>query len=159
MWWCRTQGGLQISRFARSASLRGATWQTTLDGDALQQAGRVSDRARPSSATSVDQDEAMKAAAVRYIVTRPLPLAARKRGPHHGVFHPERCRQTAAAVPSPALAVPASLHASLMARLWRDQGKREEARELLTPVYDWFTEGFDTLDLKQAKALLDELHA
>jgi predicted ATPase len=42
-----------------------------------------------------------------------------------------------------------------MARLWRDQGKREEARELLAPVYGWLTEGFDTLDLKEAKALLD----
>jgi predicted ATPase len=46
-----------------------------------------------------------------------------------------------------------------MARLWRDQGKRDEARELLAPVYGWFTEGFDTLDLKGAKALLDELAA
>jgi predicted ATPase len=46
-----------------------------------------------------------------------------------------------------------------MARLWRDQGKREEARELLAPVYGWFTEGFETLDLKEAKALLDELAA
>jgi predicted ATPase len=44
-----------------------------------------------------------------------------------------------------------------MARLWRDQGKRDEARDLLTPVYGWFTEGFDTLDLKEAKTLLDEL--
>ena len=44
-----------------------------------------------------------------------------------------------------------------MARLWRDQGKREEARELLAPVYGWFTEGFDTLDLKEAQALLGEL--
>jgi predicted ATPase len=44
-----------------------------------------------------------------------------------------------------------------MARLWRDQGKRSEARDLLAPVYGWFTEGFDTLDLKQAKALLEEL--
>ena len=43
-----------------------------------------------------------------------------------------------------------------MARLWRDQGKRDEARELLAPVYGWFTEGFDTRDLKEAKALLDE---
>jgi predicted ATPase len=43
------------------------------------------------------------------------------------------------------------------ARLWRDQGKRDEARELLAPVYSWLTEGFDTLDLKDAKALLDEL--
>jgi predicted ATPase len=44
-----------------------------------------------------------------------------------------------------------------MARLYRDQGKRDEARDLLTPVYGWFTEGFDTLDLKEAKALLDEI--
>ena len=46
-----------------------------------------------------------------------------------------------------------------MARLWRDQGKRQQARDLLAPVYAWFTEGFDTLDLKEAKAVLDELHA
>jgi predicted ATPase len=44
-----------------------------------------------------------------------------------------------------------------MARLWRDQGKRDEARDLLAPVYGWFTEGFDTLDLKEAKALLNAL--
>ena len=44
-----------------------------------------------------------------------------------------------------------------LARLWRDQGKRAEARDLLAPVYDWFTEGFDTADLNEAKALLDEL--
>jgi len=46
-----------------------------------------------------------------------------------------------------------------MARLWRDQDKRDEARDLLAPVYGWFTEGFDTLDLKDAKALLEELAA
>ena len=46
-----------------------------------------------------------------------------------------------------------------LARLWRDQGKRDAARDLLAPVYNWFTEGFDTLDLKEAKALLDELAA
>jgi predicted ATPase len=44
-----------------------------------------------------------------------------------------------------------------MARLWGDQGKRDAARGLLAPVYGWFTEGFDTLDLKEAKALLDAL--
>jgi predicted ATPase len=50
------------------------------------------------------------------------------------------------------------LRASMsLARLWRDQGKVEQARELLAPVYGWFTEGFDTLDLKEAKALLDAL--
>ena len=46
-----------------------------------------------------------------------------------------------------------------MARLWRDQGKRDEARNLLAPIYGWFTEGFDTRDLKEARALLDELRA
>jgi class 3 adenylate cyclase/tetratricopeptide (TPR) repeat protein len=44
-----------------------------------------------------------------------------------------------------------------LARLWRDQGKRAEARDLLAPIYNWFTEGFDAPDLKDAKALLDEL--
>jgi predicted ATPase len=44
-----------------------------------------------------------------------------------------------------------------MARLWRDQGKRRQAHDHLAPIYGWFTEGFDTLDLKEAKALLDEL--
>src|SRR5277367_1302725 len=47
--------------------------------------------------------------------------------------------------------------ATSLARLWRDQGKRAEARDLLAPIYAWFTEGFDTGDLKEAKALLDEL--
>jgi predicted ATPase len=47
--------------------------------------------------------------------------------------------------------------ATSLARLWRDQGKTQQARELLAPVYGWFTEGFDTLDLKEAKALLEEL--
>jgi predicted ATPase len=46
-----------------------------------------------------------------------------------------------------------------MARLWRDQGEREEARELIAPVYGWFTEGFDTRDLKEAKGLLEKLAA
>ena len=44
-----------------------------------------------------------------------------------------------------------------LARLWLNQGKRREARDLLAPVYGWFTEGFDTRDLKEAKRLLDEL--
>jgi predicted ATPase len=44
-----------------------------------------------------------------------------------------------------------------LARLWRDRGKVREARELLAPVYGWFTEGFDTRDLNEAKTLLEEL--
>jgi predicted ATPase len=46
-----------------------------------------------------------------------------------------------------------------ISRLWRDQGKPQQARELLAPVYGWFIKGFDTLDLKEAKALFDEVHA
>jgi predicted ATPase len=46
-----------------------------------------------------------------------------------------------------------------MARLWRDQGKRQKAQDLLAPVYGWFTEGFDTPDLKEAKSLLEQLKA
>ena len=47
--------------------------------------------------------------------------------------------------------------ATSLAQLWADQGKRAEAYDLLAPVYGWFTEGFDTADLKEAKTLLDEL--
>ena len=49
--------------------------------------------------------------------------------------------------------------ATSLAGLWRDQGKPEAARELLAPIYDWFTEGFETADLKEAKALIDDLGA
>jgi predicted ATPase len=44
-----------------------------------------------------------------------------------------------------------------LSRLWRQQGKKEEARQLLAEIYGWFTEGFDTQDLREAKALLEEL--
>jgi predicted ATPase len=47
--------------------------------------------------------------------------------------------------------------ATSLARLWQSQGKRQEAYGLLAPVYHWFTEGFDTADLQDARALLDEL--
>jgi predicted ATPase len=49
------------------------------------------------------------------------------------------------------------LAAMSFARLWREQSKMQQARELLAPVYGWFKEGFDTRDLKEAKALLEEL--
>jgi predicted ATPase len=44
-----------------------------------------------------------------------------------------------------------------LSRLWQRQGKRDAARELLAPIYGWFTEGFDTADLQEARGLLDEL--
>jgi predicted ATPase len=47
--------------------------------------------------------------------------------------------------------------ATSLARLWLDRGRRNEARDLIAPIYGWFTEGFDTPDLREAKALLDPL--
>jgi len=44
-----------------------------------------------------------------------------------------------------------------LSRLWQHQDKRDQARELLAPIYGWFTEGFDTADLQEARALLEEL--
>jgi predicted ATPase len=70
----------------------------------------------------------------------------------------EDCYQHALAMARKQQAKFWELRASIsLARLWRDQGKRSEARELLEPIYGWFTEGLDTPVLKEAKALLDEL--
>jgi predicted ATPase len=78
--------------------------------------------------------------------------------PEPGAAKAETCFERALAVARSQQAKSFELRAAIsMARLWRDRGKRDEARELLAPVYGWFTEGFDTPDLKQAKALLDEL--
>jgi predicted ATPase len=72
----------------------------------------------------------------------------------------EGCFDRALAVARQQQAKSWELRASMsLARLWRSQGKVQQARELLAPVYGWFTEGFDTRDLKEAKALLEELAA
>jgi class 3 adenylate cyclase/predicted ATPase len=70
----------------------------------------------------------------------------------------EACFERALAVAREQQAKSWELRAAMsLARLWHGQGKRQQARDLLAPVYGWFTEGFDTLDLKEAKALLDAL--
>jgi predicted ATPase len=70
----------------------------------------------------------------------------------------ERSYQQAIAVAKRQSAKTFELRASTsLALLWRDQGNRDEARDILAPVYGWFTEGFDMRDLKEAKALLDHL--
>ena len=75
------------------------------------------------------------------------------------VFGDRACGRDCAEATGEVLGTPELRAVMSMARLWRNQGKREEARELLAPVYGWFTEGFETLDLKKGKALLDELAA
>ena len=80
--------------------------------------------------------------------------------PERDLTKAEACFEQALAVARQQQAKSWELRAAIsMARLWRQQGKRDEARELLAPIYSWFTEGFDTVNLKQAKALLDELAA
>ena len=70
----------------------------------------------------------------------------------------EACFQQALAIArSQRAKSPELLAAMSLARLWQQQGKWQKAYELLAPVYEWFTEGFDTADLKEAKALLEEL--
>jgi len=74
----------------------------------------------------------------------------------HGAAH--ACFQQALTVARRQQAKSLELRAAMsLARLWQQQGKRTEARELLAPLYGWFTEGFDTADLQEAKVLLDEL--
>ena len=65
---------------------------------------------------------------------------------------------TAATVGGTSVGRAAQLRTSIaLAQLWQTQGKRQDAHDLLAPVYDWFTEGFDTADLKAAKEFLDDL--
>jgi predicted ATPase len=80
--------------------------------------------------------------------------------PEPDVAKAEACFERALAVARKQQAKSWELRAAMsMARIWRDQGRRQQARDLLAPLYAWFTEGFDTRDLKEAKVLLDELHA
>ena len=80
------------------------------------------------------------------------------RMPEHGEDEAEALFRKASAIARSQEAKSLELRAATsLARLWQKRGKKDDARALLAPVYDWFTEGFDTLDLKDAKALLDEL--
>jgi predicted ATPase len=79
-------------------------------------------------------------------------------GSPDGQYEAANCYQEALVVARRQRAKSLELRAAIcLARLWCDQGRRDEARGLLEPVYGWFTEGFDRPDLQDAKALLDEL--
>ena len=79
-------------------------------------------------------------------------------GGTHAVPEAEECVRLALTVARRQQAKSLELRAAMsLARLWQQQGQRTAAYELLAPIYGWFTEGFDTADLQEAKALLEEL--
>ena len=79
-------------------------------------------------------------------------------GPRPTGEEAEACFHQALAIARRQQAKSLELRAAMsLSRLWQQQGKRTEAYELLAPIYGWFTEGFDTADLQEAKALLEEL--
>src|SRR5499426_981760 len=81
-----------------------------------------------------------------------------RQGPRPPWEEAEACFQQARAIARQQQAKSLELRAAMsLSRLWQQQGKRAEAHALLAPVYGWFTEGFDTADLQEAKVLLDEL--
>ena len=86
-----------------------------------------------------------------------LMLQSRVQSPESRVQEAEECFHQALNVARKQGAKSLELRAvRSLAHLWQQQGKKTEARNLLTPVYNWFTEGFETADLKDAKALLDQ---
>jgi predicted ATPase len=81
-----------------------------------------------------------------------------RQGPRPPWEEAEACFQQALAIARQQQAQSWELRATMsLARLWQHQGKRAEARDLLAPIYGWFTEGFNTADLQDARALLEEL--
>jgi predicted ATPase len=106
---------------------------------------------------SDEDDRNKQGTGVRAEINRVAGEIALK-SPEQDAAKAQACFERALAVARQQQAKSWELRAAMsMARLWRDQGKQKEARELLAPVYGWFAEGFDTRDLKEAKSLLDEL--
>ena len=104
--------------------------------------------------TAVEKTEERTSEADIYCVAGKIELLS----PEHDAAKAQAYFERALAVSREQQAKSFELRAAMsLARLWRDQGKPQQARELLAPVYGWFTEGFDTLDLREAKALLEEL--
>jgi class 3 adenylate cyclase/predicted ATPase len=144
--------------FAATGNTSGVTGRLWLFAYCCQRAGEL-DEALELLAKGLD---AAKATGERYHEAELLRLKGELLVAHRPALshEAEACFQRALTVAREQEAKLFELRASTsLARLWRDQGKRDEARDLLAPVYGWFTEGFDTLDLKEAKALLNELAA
>ncbi len=134
-------GDAQALRLTQLAELYGSAGQPETGLDVL------------AAALAADTEERFDAAE-RYSIKGELLLRLSCPDIHQA----ENCFQQALAVARRQQAKPLELRAAMsLSRLWQRQGKRDEARKLLAPIYSWFTEGFDTADLQEAKALLDML--
>jgi predicted ATPase len=92
------------------------------------------------------------------LLSRPGSPRPQTKGRRRRMVEAERCFQQALEVARRQAAKSLELRAAMnLSRLWQHQGRRQEAYDLLAPVYNWFTEGFDTADVQEAKALLEEL--
>jgi predicted ATPase len=106
----------------------------------------------------VDKTEERVSEAELYRIKGTLTLQSKVQGPKFKVEEAEECFLKAIEIARRQQAKSLELRAVMsLSRLWQHQGKKEEARRMLAEVYGWFTEGFDTADLKEAKALLEEL--
>jgi predicted ATPase len=108
--------------------------------------------------TLVDTTGAREWEAELYRLKGQLTLQSKVQGPKPKVQEAEECFHQAIEIARQQNAKSLELRAVMsLSRLRQDQGKKEEARHMLAEIYGWFTEGFDTKDLQEAKALLDEL--
>jgi predicted ATPase len=134
-------------------------WYLALFAEACRATGKIEAgmRALAQARELVEQSEARWCEAELHRLQGEFFLNAES-GMQNVEFTPEACFQKALSIARRQEAKSWELRAATsLARLWQSQGKRQEAYDLLAPVYGWFTEGFDTADLKEAKALLDEL--
>src|SRR5713226_8664271 len=125
---------------------------------ALSRKGQISTRRRPTTPpVSTWMNRACCSGSVRWL-TSPLSIWRPSRAARRGESPAAECFHKAIEIARRQQAKSLELRAVMsLSRLWQRQGKKDEARQLLAEIYGWFTEGFDTKDLQEAKALLEEL--
>ena len=149
-----------IAAFQATGSKVAVPYQLALLAEACEKADQVEEGLRVvgEALDIVNKQEERYYEAALYRLKGELILQAQSAGAEHRRKEAEACFHTSIKVAQRQAAKSWELRAAMsLARLWQQQGKRTEARDLLAPVYEWFTEGFDTADLKDAKALLVEL--
>ena len=145
-----------ISALRSTASTIWIPWHLSYLGSAYAQVGRFDDawRSISEAVTAVETTQERWSEAEVHRVGGEIALKSSTPDVEKAAAYFERALAVARQQQTKSWELRAAMS---MARVWRDQGKRKEACDLLAPVYGWFTEGFDTRDLKEAKALLDVL--